>query len=180
MRGLIIVKCDLIRGWFYYVPMIACNGACETDFLTKRPAITLKIMLRYNNKKARDLREKKKIEKKMLEKSISKQKYWWQNFITQWISVTVLCLASTPWQEPGKRQVVIAFLQEVMKKSTHAHSALIQSRQFRARIARTECGHFNEVWRKVYFLSFKCVAKFEDTSSLPEIVLTGTHVLQRA
>ena len=32
-------------------------------------------MLRYNNKKARDLREKKKIEKKMLEKSISKQKY---------------------------------------------------------------------------------------------------------
>ena len=34
-----------------------------------------------------------------------------------------------------------------MKKSAHAHSALIKSRQFRARIARKECGHFNEAGR---------------------------------
>ena len=36
-----------------------------------------------------------------------------------------------------------------MTKSAHAHSALIQNRQFRARIARKECGkYFNEVGRK--------------------------------
>ena len=37
-----------------------------------------------------------------------------------------------------------------MKKSAHAYSALIQSGQFRARIARKECGHFNEVGRKKF------------------------------
>ena len=35
-----------------------------------------------------------------------------------------------------------------MKKSAHAYSALIQNTQFRACIARKECGHFNEVGRK--------------------------------
>ena len=39
-------------------------------------------------------------------------------------------------------------LERVMKKSAHAHLALIQSRQFRAHIARKKCGHFNEVGRK--------------------------------
>ena len=41
-----------------------------------------------------------------------------------------------------------------MKKSAHAHSALIQNRQFRARITRKECGHFNEVRRKIFFSNF--------------------------
>ena len=36
-----------------------------------------------------------------------------------------------------------------MKKSAHAQSALIQNGQFRARIARKECGHFDEVRRKI-------------------------------
>ena len=35
-----------------------------------------------------------------------------------------------------------------MKKSAHAHSALTQNRQFRARIARKARGHFNEMGRK--------------------------------
>ena len=35
-----------------------------------------------------------------------------------------------------------------MKKSAHAYSASIQNKQFRTRIARKECGHFNEVGRK--------------------------------
>ena len=34
-----------------------------------------------------------------------------------------------------------------MKKSAHAHSALIQLRQFRTRTAREECSYFNEVGR---------------------------------
>ena len=40
-----------------------------------------------------------------------------------------------------------------MKKSAHAHSALIQNRQFHARIARKEWGHSNEVGRKINFVS---------------------------
>ena len=39
-----------------------------------------------------------------------------------------------------------------MKKSAHAHSALIRKRQFRARIVCKECGRFNEVGRKQFFL----------------------------
>ena len=39
-----------------------------------------------------------------------------------------------------------------MIKSAYAHSALVQNRQFRARIAHKEYGHFNEVGRKEYFL----------------------------
>ena len=35
-----------------------------------------------------------------------------------------------------------------MKKSAHAYSALIQTRQFRARIKLKKCGHFNKVGRK--------------------------------
>ena len=38
-----------------------------------------------------------------------------------------------------------------MKKSAHAYSALVKNRQFRARIAHKECGHFKEVERKVYY-----------------------------
>ena len=35
-----------------------------------------------------------------------------------------------------------------MKKSAHVHSALVQKGKFRARKAREECGHFDEVRRK--------------------------------
>ena len=35
-----------------------------------------------------------------------------------------------------------------MKNSAHAHSALIKNKYFRVRIAREECGHFNEITRK--------------------------------
>ena len=35
--------------------------------------------------------------------------------------------------------------EEVMKKSAHAHSALVYSRQFHGHIERKECSHFNEV-----------------------------------
>ena len=38
-----------------------------------------------------------------------------------------------------------------MKKAVYTHSAFIQNRQFRARIARKECGHFNEVGRRDIF-----------------------------
>ena len=34
-----------------------------------------------------------------------------------------------------------------MEKSAHAHSLLIQNRQFRARITRKDCGYFNEAGR---------------------------------
>ena len=37
----------------------------------------------------------------------------------------------------------------VMKESAHAHSALIQNRQFRARIARKKYDYFNKVGRKI-------------------------------
>ena len=37
-----------------------------------------------------------------------------------------------------------------MEKSAHAHLALIQNKQFSARIARKECGHLNEVGRIKY------------------------------
>ena len=47
--------------------MIAYNGACETDFLTELRTITLKIMLRYNNKQERGLREQN------LEKNVGKK-----------------------------------------------------------------------------------------------------------
>ena len=43
-----------------------------------------------------------------------------------------------------------------MKKYAHAHSALIQSKQFRGRIARKECAHFNEVGRNAIFYNM-CV-----------------------
>ena len=42
-------------------------------------------------------------------------------------------------------------LQRIMKKSAYAHSALIQNNQFRARIARKECGYFNEVGKNSIF-----------------------------
>ena len=35
-----------------------------------------------------------------------------------------------------------------MNKFAHAHSVLISNKQFRARIARKEYGHFNEVGQK--------------------------------
>ena len=38
-----------------------------------------------------------------------------------------------------------------MKKSMHEHSALIQNGHFRARIARKECGHSNEVGKNSIF-----------------------------
>ena len=41
-----------------------------------------------------------------------------------------------------------------MKESAHVHSALIKNRQFRARIAGKECGHFNEVGSKNIFSLF--------------------------
>ena len=56
-------------------------------------------------------------------------------------------LASIHQEEQGERRGN-SFLQGVMKMSAHTHSALIQNRQFRARITRKECGHFNEVGRK--------------------------------
>ena len=39
-----------------------------------------------------------------------------------------------------------------MKKSAHTHSAFIQNRQFRARITHEECGYFDEVGRKTFFV----------------------------
>ena len=44
-----------------------------------------------------------------------------------------------------KRRVSSSTPWGVIKKSAYAHSALITNRQFRAHIARMECGHFNEV-----------------------------------
>ena len=42
-----------------------------------------------------------------------------------------------------------------MKKSAHAHSALIENRQFRAHSARKEYGNFNEVGRKEMLLTIE-------------------------
>ena len=36
-----------------------------------------------------------------------------------------------------------------MKKFAHTHSALVQNRQFRTRIARKECSHFIESAEKL-------------------------------
>ena len=49
-----------------------------------------------------------------------------------------------------------------MKKAARAHSALIRNRQFRARIARKECDHFNEVGRKVFFFTFSHLSTLLD------------------
>ena len=51
--------------------------------------------------------------------------------------------------------VIKAFTpQGVMKKCAHAHSSLIQKREFRALIARKKFGHFNEVARKIISYPF--------------------------
>ena len=54
-----------------------------------------------------------------------------------------------------------------MQKSAHAHSALIQNGQFCARIARKECGHFNEVGRKLLFGASKVC--FEKITSVLKV-----------
>ena len=67
------------------------------------------------------------------------------NTINQWDTIFAV-----PRQEQGERQGVIKAITPygVMKNSAHAHSVLIQNGQFRARIARKECSHFNEVRKK--------------------------------
>ena len=47
-----------------------------------------------------------------------------------------------------------------MKKSARAHSVLVQNRQFHARIARKECGYFNEDERKIHFVSIVHMVDF--------------------
>ena len=93
---------------------------------------------------------KKNFEKKYFETKILKT-----NICNTTNQCSTIC--ALPRQEQEEKQGVIRAITSyrVMKKSAHAHSALIQNVQFRARIARKECGHFNEVGRNSIQLCYK-------------------------
>ena len=105
-------------------------------------------------------------------KKLSKNKFWKKNFSKKYFGKKTKTL-KTKIYNINKCDTIFAFLtpldrdrekhreeyllqgliraitpEGIMKKSAHVHSALVQNKQFRARIARKECGHLNEVRRK--------------------------------
>ena len=120
-------------------------------FLINWRTITLKMMVQYDYE-----RMSPPWKKKDLEKNVGKQNFW-KKIITQSVR-HYFCLANIPRQ----KERVITFtgskkgyysLGSNEKVCACALGIDLKNRQFRARIARKECGHINEVGRKRFFFN---------------------------